>query len=163
MDIIGTAAAHFGHWHWSTAWADANLLRAGHQRHHKGFVILAEGEVVAVGRYFICGGQLSGRMRAFCFAAQVGTNKLPLVLACFGHEQTVVSAAKVRIGDAGCNPDRRTARGCDPIHSRLVRHARRRQIAALAPFEHDHRAVGGKTRACIMSRLLRDRAASAAG
>ena len=109
MDIVGTAATNTGHRKRLARRANVNRLRSRHQRHDIGFIALAEGNILSVGRYDIIVGHLARRVCAFRFAIEVGADQDTLVPVSVDHEQTVACLTILRAGCALQYPHRRSA------------------------------------------------------
>jgi hypothetical protein len=86
-----------------------DVLGARHERHHEGLVILAEGDILAVGRDLIVADHLAGRMDALRLAVEVGADQLALVVGGDDHEHAVVRRAELGLGAVAGDPRRRAA------------------------------------------------------
>ncbi len=142
-----------------------DVLRAGEQRHQKGFIILAESHGAAVRRDLEIARKVTRRVHALRFTRQVSADQLQLVRFLGGHENAVVGLAKLRVGRIALHQPRiAPANGYD-VNSRVPAPLVRREAATRARLERHGPAVGRKAQIGVMPGLRCDRLgiASASG
>ena len=141
MHIIGAAIADLHHGKRAARRRRSYFLRARHQRHHKCFVVLTEGKVVPVRRYFINGRQLAAGMIALSFTVQIDTDEQAFIGTGFGIENPVVAGGEMRRGSTFGNANSIAACRGYAVNARLIRTCGRGEAAAFLLFKHDRLAV----------------------
>ncbi len=155
VDELGADRADPGHRKRAALGVGGDVLGAGHERHHKGLIILPEGDILAVRRDLVVAHHLAGRMDVLRLAVEVGADELALARRGDDHEQAVVRRSELGFGAVAGDPDRRSACRGDPIDSGIFGPAGRSQEAPLPALEDDRPAVGRKARTGVMAGLGR--------
>ena len=115
MDIVRAALAHLDHGQRLGIGRQRNILPARQNRRDKGFVILAEGQILAIGRHGEIIDQITAGVDAFVLSVQIGAQQLGLVRRTIDHEDAIIARAELTARAVPVDQPGRPARGGDGV------------------------------------------------